>query len=91
MKPSKCKLGQEKVSFLGYMASRCGISADPKKVEAVMKFPKPVDLKSLRAFLGLMSYYRRFIPGFSSIAQPLYALTKKNLNGTQIVILLTIT
>ena len=43
-----------------------------------MKFPKPVDLKSLRSFLGLMSYYRHFVPGFLSVAQPLYALTKKD-------------
>lgn len=77
LKPSKCKLARGEVDFLGYVVSRNGISADPKKVSAVIEYPTPVDLKSLRAFLGLTSYYRRFVPSFSSVAQPLYALTRK--------------
>ena len=58
--------------------SREGISADVQKVEAVRSFPRPNDLTSLRTFLGLASYYRRFIPSFSTVASPLYALTHKN-------------
>ena len=78
LKPTKCKLAQRKVEFLGYVVSDGGISADPKKVMAVSDFPKPTDLKSLRSFLGLTSYYRRFVPCFSSVAQPLYSLTRKD-------------
>ena len=55
-----------------------GISADPRKVHAVTKYPRPNDLRALRAFLGLLSYYRRFIPRFSAIAHPLYSLTRKD-------------
>lgn len=45
---------------------------------AVTDFPRPTDLKSLHAFLGLTSYYRRFVPCFSTVTQPLYLLTRKN-------------
>ena len=78
LKPSKCKLMQREVQFLGYVVSSGGISGDPQKITAVKEFPRPVDLKSLRAFLGLTSYYRRFVPRFSAVAQPLYNLTKKD-------------
>lgn len=78
LKPKKCRLAREQVEYLGYVVSREGIIADPKKVTAVKEFPILVDLKALRSFLGLASYYRRFIPCFSSVAHPMYALTKKN-------------
>ena len=64
--------------FPEYVVSTDGISTDPKKVAAVKMFPRPVNLKSLRAFLGLTSYYCQFVPCFSSVAQSLYSLTKKD-------------
>ena len=78
LKPSKCKLVRKEVKFLGYVISRNGISPDPKKLAAMEEFPKPKDLRALRAYLGLTSYYRRFVPSFSALAQPLYKLTKKD-------------
>ena len=78
LKPAKCKLARRQVEFLGYVVSEGGISADQKKIRAVTEFPTPTDLRSLRAFLGLLSYYRRFIPLFSSIVHPLYNLTRKD-------------
>ena len=78
LKPSKCKLVRREVEFLGYNVSGGGISADPRKVRAVTEYPRPNDLRALRAFLGLLSYYRRFIPRFYAIAQPLYSLTRKD-------------
>ena len=78
LKPAKCKLARREVEFLGYVVSAEGIMADERKVRAVTEFPTPTDLRSLRAFLGLLSYYRRFVPKFSSIAQPLYNLTRKD-------------
>lgn len=54
---ANCTLAQCKVDFLGYIVSWEGISADQKKVRAVTGFPTPRDLMSLRAFLGLLSYY----------------------------------
>ena len=66
------------MEYLGYIVSEKGIAADPRKVEAVQTFPVPNNLKCLRSFLGLASYYRRFIQNFSVIANPLYALTRKD-------------
>ena len=80
MKPSKCHFAQETVQYLGHIVSATGVSTDPKKLQAVVEFPTPCDVKSLRSFLGLASYYRRFIPNFSKEAGPLYALTKKGVD-----------
>ena len=55
-------------------------SPDATKIEAVKSFQEPTDLKSFRSFLGLASYYRKFIPGFSAVANPLFKLTRKNVN-----------
>ena len=60
------------------MVTKDRIETDPQKVEAMRNYPVPTDLKSLRSFLGLASYYRRFVPGFSKVAGPLHALTKKD-------------
>ena len=71
-KPSKCHLAKRQVTYLGYNVSEGGISADPS---CCQKISTPNDVDSLRSFLGLASYYRRFIPGFSKVAEPLFALT----------------
>ena len=78
LKMKKCHFVQTSAEYLGYLVSSQGISVDPRKVEAILNFPVPVDLKSLKSFLGLASYYRRFVPQFSKVAHPLYVLTKKD-------------
>ena len=78
LKPSKCHLAKRQVTYLEYNVSEGGISADSSKVYAVKRFPTPNDVSSLRSFLGLASYYHRFIPGFSKVAEPLFALTRKD-------------
>ena len=75
LKPTNCHLGKPQVEYLGYIVSVQGIAADPKKVQAIKSFPVPANLKTLRSFLGLASYYRRFIPHFAAEANPLHALT----------------
>ena len=78
LKPSKCKLFQLKVKFLGSVVSERGIEPDPDKLTAISEWPVPKNLTEVRAFVGLASYYRRHVEGFSDIAKPLSKLTKKN-------------
>ena len=77
LKPTKCQLLRRTVSFLGHVMTPDGVAVDPSKVEDVTAWPVPERLTDVRAFLGLCSYYRKFIRGFSSMAAPLFALTKK--------------
>ena len=75
LKPRKCKFSQELVTYLGHVVSARGVETDPEKLKAVRDYPEPTNVKSLRSFLGLASYYRRFVPGFSAVAGPLHSLT----------------
>lgn len=79
----KSLFGSSSITYLGHCIDKNGVSPDPQKLEAIEKFPKPTTLTQLRAFLGLASYYRRFISGFASIAQPLHNLLKKGSNVTE--------
>ncbi|RWS03246.1 retrovirus-related Pol polyprotein from transposon 297-like protein [Dinothrombium tinctorium] len=80
LKPSKCVFFVNTVRYLGYVISDSGISPDPEKVKAVQEFPRPKDINNVRQFIGLASYYRKFIKNFSKTAEPLTRLTKKNEN-----------
>ena len=73
----KCHIGLTNVSYLGHVFSATGMSPDPKKVQAVKEWPVPINATEVRQFLGLASYYRRYIQQFSDIAAPLNALTQK--------------
>ena len=77
VKASKCSFGSNTVVYLGHTVSGDGVHTDPSKIQARRELPVPANLDSLRSFLGLAGYYRRFIPHFATIAAPLNALTKK--------------
>jgi transposase InsO family protein len=76
LKRAKCQFGKASVKFLGHVVSSQGTEPDPEKVKAVQDFPTPTSASEVRCFLGMASYYRRFVNGFASIAAPLHDLTK---------------
>lgn len=78
LKPTKCRFGYRELKFLGHIVSSEGIRPDPQKTDAVAAFPTPTDKKTIRQFLGLCAYYRRFIRNFSRVAAPLNYLTKES-------------
>ena len=78
LKPKKCRVFQSEVAYLGHIVSQQGIQTDPKKVESVKNWPTPTDAKDVRSFLGIASYYRKFIPNFTTIASCLTRLTEKD-------------
>ncbi|CAI5680320.1 unnamed protein product [Oreochromis niloticus] len=77
LNPAKCRLLARETTFLGHVISAQGIATDSAKVAAVRDWPTPSNVKELRSFLGLASYYRWFIKGFATIASPLHRLTDK--------------
>ena len=79
LKPSKCHFVRQSVEFLGHILTPKGLQPNPKQVAAVQEFPVPRNVSELRQFLGLTSYYRRFIAQFSRVASPLHNLTRKDI------------
>jgi len=74
----KCCLFQRRVNFLGHVLTEAGVDVQPEKVSAVQNWPTPRNLTELRSFVGLCSYYRRFVSEFPNVAAPLHELTRKN-------------
>ena len=75
----KCEFLKDQVDYLGFEVSPRGIQASPEKVRAIIEWPKPKSVHDVRSFLGLASYYQRFVRfvrGFSEMARPLTSLTR---------------
>ena len=77
-KLSKFEFWLREVSFFGHIVSKEGIQVDPKKVEVIIEWKPPRNVKEVRSFLGLAGYYRRFVKGFSMTADPMTRLLQKN-------------
>lgn len=73
----KSKLCVSELPYLGYILSSKGLRSNPERVEAIVNFERPTSLRSLRRFLGMSNYYRRFIPQFSEMSAPLTDLLRK--------------
>ena len=77
VKPSKCLFGTDKVECLGHTISGKGLEPNQEKIQSIVGAERPTTKKQIRSFLGMVGFYRRFIPRFSAIASPLTDLTKK--------------
>ncbi|KAL4324350.1 hypothetical protein GQ457_11G020520 [Hibiscus cannabinus] len=78
LKKSKCFFGESKVIYLGHVIHGDGVEVDHSKVKAVTDWPTPRTTKTLRGFLGLAGYYRKFIKNYGQVTAPLTSLLKKN-------------
>jgi hypothetical protein len=74
---SKCAFWLKEVPFLGHIISAMGIAVDPSKVHEVFDWKSPRLVTQIHSFLGLLGYYRRFIPNFSNIAKPMTKVLEK--------------
>jgi len=81
-KASKCELFKKEVEFLGHRIGAEGLRTMDEKVKAICEWPTLSKVGDVRAFLGLVGYYRKFIPNFSRIALPLTELTKNHITFT---------
>jgi len=79
VKPEKCAWKVRKIGFLGVVIGPSGIEMEKKKVDRVLSWPEPRNVKDVRKFLGLVNYYRRFIKNFAQIARPMNMLTRKDI------------
>ena len=78
LKPAKCKLFQNEVSFLGFKVSGNSIRADENKTACVKSWAFPQNISELRSLVGFFSYYRSFIPGFAKRVEPLVEMLRKD-------------
>ena len=74
----KCQFFRTSIKYLGYIIDNGRISLDPERIEAIRNFPVPLNVKSLRRFLGMVQFCSRFIPDLNRELSPLHGLTRKN-------------
>ena len=78
LKPGKCHFVRQTVEYLGHVITPSGLQPNPNQVSAIRDYPSPESVTQVRQFLGMISYYRRFIEGFAKVASPLHSLTRKD-------------
>ncbi len=79
---AKCLLMQPQVTYCGYVINGDGIQPVAAKVDAIKNAPEPKDVSQLRAFLGMLNYYHRFLPDVATVLEPLHQLLRKDQNGS---------
>lgn len=78
LKRTKCTFGSREVVYLGHIVHGNGVAVDQTKIEAIRDWPKPHNIRTLRGFLGLTGYYRKFIRDYGIIAGPLTGMLRRN-------------
>ena len=81
VKARKCAFGQQKLKYLRHIITNQGMKVDEHKISAMIAWPRPTNISELRGFLGLTSYYRKFVKDYDIIAWPLTNLLKKGQFG----------
>jgi hypothetical protein len=74
----KCHFCRGELRYLGHIINRDGIHTDPAKISAITQWPTPTTVRKIRQFIGMASWYRRFVKNFSTLSAPLTRLTGKN-------------
>ena len=77
VKRSKCMFAQQQLLYLGHVISGNGVATDRKKIEPILKWKRPTNVKELRSLLGMTGFYRKFIKGYGVISKSLTELLKK--------------
>ncbi|CAF4579277.1 unnamed protein product, partial [Didymodactylos carnosus] len=78
LNPSKCSLIKQEMNYLGHKVNKFGIQPLDDNIRAILQLPQPQSVKQVHSFVQTANYYRKFIPNFSTLANPLYKFTKKN-------------
>jgi len=78
----KCTFCVDSVLFLGFVVSKNVVHVNPEKIKAIQEWPTPKSVRDISSFHGLASFYRRFVPNFSTLVSPLNFLVKKNVTFT---------
>ena len=80
IKPSKCSFFKSQLEYLGFVVDPHGLRPQPAKVDGINKMAAPSNKKDVQVFLGMVGYYRRFIPNFSKHTEPIFWILKRKLN-----------
>ena len=78
VKLSKCEFSLTKLLYIGHVIGQDGVMVDMEKIRAILEWPRTKSLIELRGFIGICTYYRKFVKGFSQLTSPLTDLTKKD-------------
>ena len=73
--PMKCEIAKQSIEYLGHLISSTRITPLPEKIKSILLLPEPTTLAKANKFIGSLSWYRKFIPGFASTAAPIHAVT----------------
>lgn len=74
----KCKFFEPKITYLGHIIDKDGLHKDPEKTRAMCDCPRPADVSQVKAYIGMINYYGRFVPNLSTLLEPLYKLLRSD-------------
>src|SRR6266436_5129297 len=77
LSPKKCHFTYTSILLLGQKVSHLGLSTHAKKVKAITELATPINVHTLQSFLGMAVYFSHYIPGYTSLAAPLFELLRK--------------